>query len=252
MSIFARFRLIEENGKAQAVRSLMESSTPNFDYFYMVMLAVAMATLGLIAGSAGIVIGSMLISPVLFPLLSFSLGLVMSDYQVLMRSFYTILKSMVLGIGMATAVTLIFGFRLSMNPEILSRTEPSLIYLFVAVVAGLAVSYAMVKPEWNETIPGIAISVALIPPLATVGIGLARLDMGVAIGALILFIINFIGIVLASTASFSLMNLYDKRNIAQRTLHDEEQKERKEKAVIEAIDEEERVRTVPNTPNVTT
>lgn len=249
MSIFARFRSIDEGGKAHAVRRLMESSTPNFDYFYMATLAVAMASLGLLAGSSAIVIGSMLISPVLFPLLSFSLGLVMSDYHVLTRSLYTILKSFGVGIGVAALVTLLFARELPVNEEILSRTEPSLLYLFVAVVAGLGASYALARPDWNETLPGIAISVALLPPLAAVGIGVAHLNLAVAAGAFVMLLINVIGIIVASMVSFSLMNLYEKRHIAKSTIEKEEQKTQEENEAIQKIDEEEqkRIATVANT-----
>lgn len=238
MSIFARFRAIEENGKAHAVRRLMESSTPDFDYFYMVGISVGMATLGLIAGSTSIVIGSMLIAPVLYPILSFSVGLVMSDYTVLTRSSYTIVKSIGLGLIVSTAVTIVFGQGVPPSEEILSRTEPSLLYLFVAVAAGMAVAFALAKPEWDESFPGIAISVALIPPLAVVGIGIASLDATIISGSLVMFCINVLGIMAASMVTFSLMNLYEKRNIAQSTIKREEEKIKEENEAISKVEAE--------------
>lgn len=236
MSLFSRFRAIDENGKAYAVRRLMQAGTPDFDYFYMVGLSVAMAVLGLLIDSPAIVIGSMLIAPVLFPLLGFSLGLVMSDYTVLVRSLYTLGKSFGLGLAVAIAATWVLAPGGEMNSEILSRTEPSLLYLFVAVVAGLAVSFALAKPELNETLPGIAISVALIPPLGVLGIGIARFDLEVVSGSFVLLVINVIGIAVASMVTFSLMNLYEKRHIAQSTIKKESEKMEEEKEVIEELD----------------
>lgn len=235
MSIFARFRAIDEDGKAHAVRRLMESSTPDFDYFYMVAISVGMATLGLIAGSTSIVIGSMLIAPVLYPILSFSVGLVMSDYRVLSRSSYTIGKSVFVGLVVSIVLTYIFGHGTGMTDEILSRTEPSLLYLFVAIAAGMAVSYALAKPELNESFPGIAISVALIPPLSVIGIGIANWDIAVITGSLVMFVINVLGIMAASMVTFSLMNLYEKRHIAESTIKREEEKLEEEKAAIEKV-----------------
>ena len=235
MTLFARFRAIEEDGKAHAVRRLMESSTPDFDYFYMAGLSVAMATLGLIADSAAIVIGSMLIAPVLFPLLSFSLGLVMSDNKVLTRSTYTLLQSIGLGVLIAFCSTLLFAHGIEPSSEIMSRTEPSLLYLFVAVVAGMAASFALAKPEWNVTLPGIAISVALIPPLAVVGIGLAKFNLQIISGSIVMLAINIIGVVVASMVTFSLMNLYEKRHIAQSTIRKEDEKVQETKEAIEEV-----------------
>lgn len=242
MSIFARFRSIDDDGKAQAVRRLMENSTPSFDYFYMVALSVAMATLGLLAGNASVIIGSMLIAPVLYPLLSFSLGLVMSDYSIMTRSLYTLLKSVALGIGMAMVMTFVFALGDAPTEQIIALTKPSLLYLSVAIVAGLGVSYALARPSLNETLPGLAIAVALIPPLATVGIGMAKLDLGIAMGAFVMLLINVFGIAAASMVTFSLMNLYQKRAIAQSTIEKVEDKIEEEHAAMDAIDQEERSR----------
>lgn len=253
MSLFGQFRSIADADKAQAIRRLLESSTPNFGYFYLLILASAMATLGLIADSAVVVIGSMLISPALFPILSLSLGIVVSDYRVLSRSLYTVVKSLAFAIAIAVVVTLLFLGGAEPNDQILSRTEPSLLYFFVAVAAGLAASFAIAKSEWNEVIPGIAISVALIPPLATVGISIAMLNVTLALGAFALFFINLIGIVVASMMSFSLMNLYEKRSVAQSTFKKTEEKTREEREAVEEFDEEERLRAgshdaTPQTP----
>lgn len=240
MSIFSRFKALEEGGKAHVVRRLLESSTPDFDYFYMVGLSVSMATLGLLVDSPAVVIGSMLIAPVLYSLLGFSLGLVMSDYQVLTRSFYTLLKSFGFGLALSVGITLLFAFGAPLGDEVLSRTSPSLLYLFIAVVAGLACSFALAKPELNETLPGIAISVALIPPLAVLGIGIANLDLSIISGSFVLLFINVIGIIAASMVTFSLMDLYEKRHIATSTIKKEDKKMKEEKKNVDKVDKEEK------------
>jgi uncharacterized hydrophobic protein (TIGR00271 family) len=243
MSIFARFKAIDDNYKAGVVRRLMEYSTPDFAFFYLVALSVFMATLGLLDDSASIVIGSMLIAPLLYPILAMALGLVMSNGEVMTRSFSTIVKAFVIGLGLATITAFLFGAALGVeidsNAQILARTEPTLIHVMVAIVAGLAVSFALAQPEWSETLPGIAISVALIPPLAVLGIGLAYFDTTIIGGSAVLLVMNVIGIVAAAMVSFSLMDLYQKQNIAESTIKREEEKLREEQAAIEEIEQNE-------------
>lgn len=235
MSLFARFQIIDENQKASVVRRLMEHSTPDFDFFYLSGLATLMAALGLLAGSTSIVIGSMLIAPLLYPILGIALGLVMSNQKVLGRSLLTLLKSFGLGIILSMGATLLFFDGDALTQEILARTEPSLIYMAVAIVAGLAVSFTLAKPEWNEALPGIAISVALIPPLAVVGIGLALFDVAVMSGALVLLGVNVIGIVFAAMVSFSLMDLHEKLGVAESTIRREEERVEEQNHAIEEI-----------------
>ena len=237
MTLFSRFQAIDENQKASVVRRLMESGTPDFDFFYLAGLATLMATLGLLANNIAIVIGSMLIAPILYPILGVALGLVMSNQGVLGRSLLTLGKAFGLGIGLSAIATLFFGGEEILTSEVLSRTEPSLILMAVAIVAGLAVSFSLAQPDWSESLPGIAISVALIPPLAVVGIGIAALNLAVVTGALMLLTINVVGIVFAAMVSFSLMNLYEKSNIAESTIKREEERIEKANAVIAEIEE---------------
>lgn len=237
MTIFARFQAIDENHKASVVRRLIESSTPDFDFFYLSGLAVLMATFGLLEDSAAIVIGSMLIAPMLYPILGVALGLVMSDQGVLGRSLLTLAKSLGLGLGLSVLATIFLGNGTNIETltQVMDRTEASLLSVMVAIIAGLAVSFALAKPEWNESLPGVAISVALIPPLAVVGIGIAKMDIFVMSGSAVLLLVNIIGIVFSAMVSFSLMNLYEKRSIAESTIKKENERLEEEKQIIDEI-----------------
>lgn len=237
MSIIARFRAIADKDKVAVVRKLLESSTPNFDFFYFVVLSVVMATLGLMLNSSSIVIGSMLIAPLLYPILSLALGLVMSNTNVMMRSIATLSKSLFFALGASILTVLLFGDGV-ITQEIVARTIPGLGHFAVAVCAGAAVAYALAQPEWSETLPGIAISVALIPPLAAVGVGIAYFDIDVATGASVMFLMNLAGIVFSAMISFSLMNLYTKQNIAKSTIKKEDKKLQKEEKEIEKVKSE--------------
>jgi uncharacterized hydrophobic protein (TIGR00271 family) len=238
MKILARFQAIKDDHKALVVRKLMESSTLNFDFLYLTGLSVIMATLGLIVGSPAIVIGSMLIAPVLYPILGIALGLVMSNASVLGRSALTLVRAFAVGIVLAVLTTLLFGEAQWVNEEILLRVDSTLLSMAVAVIAGLAVSYALAQPEWSETLPGIAISVSLIPPLAVVGIGIAWLDPEIILGSLRLLGVNVVGIIFAAMVSFSLMDLHEKGKVAESTIKREEDRKKEEEQAVEEIIEE--------------
>jgi uncharacterized membrane protein len=133
----------------------------------------------------------------------------------------------------AAIATLLFssqaGLTSALNVEILSRTEPSVLYIAIAIVAGAAASFALIKPQLNASLPGVAISVAIIPPIAVTGIGLARFDWAMMTDSFILFLINTASIIFASMIVFSFMNLYVKRPIAEKEIDKEDKKLEKEK-----------------------
>lgn len=220
------FNGLTENDKSEAIRDLIHDSTPRPAFFLLIGLSVLMATFGLAINNSAVVIGSMLLAPILSPILSLSLGVVMADGILLMRSAKTIFFSVLLGTALSFIATIFLSS--PFQEEVLSRSEPSLAYLLIAFVAGFAVAFARVKPDMNETIPGIAISVALIPPLAVIGMGLARLNWSVASGALLLFLTNIVGIVFATMIVFSLMSFYVKRGVAGAAMTKEDRELKKE------------------------
>ncbi|MFQ5540731.1 MAG: DUF389 domain-containing protein [Candidatus Paceibacteria bacterium] len=240
MGILGHIRTVSEAGKSQAIKELIEGSTPDFDFFFLVILSVLMATFGLLENSAAVVIGSMLIAPVLFPVLSLSASVVMSDYKLITRAGTTLAKAFILGIASAFLATLFMGGGDVATVEVLARTEPTLLSIAVAVIAGFAVAYTLVKPKLSATLPGIAVAVALIPPLAVIGIGLAVFNWEVVAGASVFLVANVAGVVFASMLIFSLMDLYQKRSVATRAadLADKEAAAEAEKA--HAVIEEEK------------
>lgn len=216
------FTSLTEDDKSNAVEQLIEDSSPRDDFFLLIVLSILMATFGLLMNNVAVIIGSMLIAPLLSPILSLSLGVVMADSKIIFRSLYTISKSVIFAIPAAAIVTLFFSDLSALGPElndqILSRAEPTLMFAAVAIIAGAAASFALIRPHLNAALPGVAISVALIPPLAATGIGVARLDATLISNSIMLFLINTIAIVFASMVIFSLMNLYVKRGVAERAI----------------------------------
>ncbi len=223
------FNNLTNKEKEESIKQLIDSSSPRQDFFFMVGLSIIMATFGLLLNSVAVIIGSMLIAPMLYPLLSLALGIVTSDTKLITRSLITVSKSTGLGIALAAFITLLFaeqGFLLT--EEVLARVDISFGYGAVAVIAGLAASFAFIKPQLNERLVGVAISVALIPPLAVMGIGLARFDAVIMRQSLSLYLINIVGIIFASMIVFSLMNLYVKKEVVQEAVKEDEKEIKKE------------------------
>lgn len=241
MGLFEHIRTVPERDKSVAVKKLIEESTPNFDFFFLIILAILMATFGMLENSPAVVIASMLIAPILFPILSLSLSVVMSDYKLIRRATSTLVRAAILSVATAFFATLFFGWGGSaLTAEVLARTQPTLISVAIAIVSGFAVAYALANPKLDETFPGIVVAVALIPPLAAIGIGLASFNWGVVAGATLFLMVNVVGIVFASMIVFSLMNLYVKRTVAAKTADTADKKAEEEaEAVRKKVEAEE-------------
>jgi len=225
------FNNLKEADKSSAVRKLIDNSSPDQMFFLMVILSVMMATFGLLQGSAPVIIGSMLIAPVLYPVLSLAMGFVMSDSPVIGRSFRTLGRSVMYALIASVLVTIFFSVGEPINEEIIYFAEPSLISVAIAIIAGLAASFALIKPELDATLPGVAISVSLVPPLGVIGIGIAKASWVLISSSVLLFVINVLGIVFASMILFSSMNFYAKRKVAESEIKIDNEKIEKEKLV---------------------
>jgi uncharacterized hydrophobic protein (TIGR00271 family) len=239
----ALFKTTSNEHKEAAVKKLIENSFPSADFYLMVVLSVAMASFGLIMDSAAIIIGSMLIAPVLYPILSTAMGFIIFNDTLTLKSAKTLIKSMVVAIATAFVIGLIFGDAEFVRnaAEIQTRTSIGINHILVAIVAGLASAFALVKPKMSETLPGIAISVSLVPPLAVTGVGLAIFDLGIAKGSFSLFIVNVIGVLIASALVFSLMNFYTVRKGATKAIVEEEaEAEVREHALAAAKEQEDK------------
>jgi len=244
--MYLLFSDINEKNKTEAIDSLIKDSSPKPAFFFLVVMSVLMASFGLLINNASVIIGSMLIAPILSPILSIGLGITLGDNTLISRSLVTLGKSLLYSIGLSTLTTwllwsVVNGNQLQevLNPEILSRIEPNTVYLFIAIVAGLATAYARVKPELNEALPGTAIAVALVPPISTIGIGIAFFRLDIISGALSLFVLNALGIIGAAIFMFSMMNIYSKKNVVKKSL---KEAEREHNNIIKKAEKEKRKR----------
>ncbi len=196
--------------RAEVQVQLREAAHPDFDYFLMVVLSSVIATLGLLTNSAAVIIGAMLVAPLMSPIIGLGLASLTGDEKLLGNSISALVKGAALSVLIAILLTWINRFlpfvTLQELPvEVLSRTRPSPIDLLIALAGGLAAAFALAQPELSAALPGVAIATALMPPLCTVGVGVAMRRWDVAGGSLLLFITNAVTIAFAAILIFFVL-----------------------------------------------
>ncbi len=182
-------------------RSIWRLSVPSFSFHFMLGLSTIIATLGLLANSAAVIIGAMIVAPLMGPIVGMAYSTAMGNRRLLRRSSFTVLKGILLTIGVAWIVTSIIGLE-TRDAEIMSRIKPTLIDFGIAMAAGAAGAFANTRRSISSAMPGVAIAVALVPPLSVVGIGLAQGEAEIALGALLLFVTNLICIIFFGSLVF--------------------------------------------------
>lgn len=160
--------------------------------------AIIIASVGLNVNSIPVIIGAMLISPVMGPILGFGLGLGTNDTELLKNSLKNFAVMVVISIVVASLYFLISPLRLNNPTELLARTRPTIYDVLIALAGGVAGMLENSRKERGTVLSGVAIATALMPPLCTVGYGIAILNPRYIFGALYLFLINGIFIALAT------------------------------------------------------
>ena len=169
------------------------------------------ATLGLLLNSPAVIIGAMLVAPLMSPFIAEAVGIVFGDARIVRDSLTSIVQGTLVSVLIAVVMALASPLS-EATTEVLARTRPNLLDLMVALVSGMAGAYAVARKEVGEALPGVAIAAALMPPLCTVGIGIALGDAAVALGALLLFTTNLVAIVFASAVVFLLLGIHPPRH----------------------------------------
>lgn len=183
---------------------IRRSARPSTDFFILIGLSTLIAALGLLLSSPAVVIGAMLVAPLMSPMIGAGLAIVLGNPRFLRLSLGAVLRGTFLSIllGVLTGFLQPDG---TLTPELLARTQPTLLDLGVAVFAGFAGAYALSHSEAAAALPGVAISAALVPPLATVGIAFSTGNFRESAGALLLYSTNLVAIVAAAVFVFIVL-----------------------------------------------
>lgn len=203
---------ISVDDKYRAVDELIEESRPDRDYYGMLILSSVIIASGILLANSAILIGGMLVTPVLNPILLVALGVAASKPEVLTRTGKLILKSALVIVGISFIAGFIFAVPESDDFYRSALFDNSLrsafLYFLVAFAAGIAATFAWVRKGVTNILPGISIAVALVPPLSMVGIWLATLHLDLMRYFLFVFLFNLVGIVMGSMIVFSMLGFY--------------------------------------------
>lgn len=181
----------------------------------MLGLSVVVAVMGLSLDSAAVVIGAMLLAPLMTPVLGVSAAMAMAMPKALTRSVTVVVIASVLSVVASYLLARLMPAS-QLTSETLARTSPDLRDLLVALAAGAAGAYATVRNDVSSSLPGVAVAVALVPPLAAIGLTLAAGRGDLAQGAVLLYAANLVGIILIGAIVFVLTGFVPSRRLQQK------------------------------------
>lgn len=193
--------VIQREDEQNLKKTQVSHSTLTSQFMLILTLSSSIASFGLMADSAVAVVGAMLIAPLMKPILAYAYGIVSANWRLQLRAAITMFAGVFVTMIVAGMVEKIIGLR-GPTEQIMARTEPSLIDLGVAIAAGVAASLATTRRNIADALPGVAIAVALVPPLCVAGIGFAEGTWEIGWGATLLFGVNLVAIVLAAATVF--------------------------------------------------
>jgi uncharacterized hydrophobic protein (TIGR00271 family) len=189
---------------ASLFTSLREESRLSQSFMVLLILATMIATFGLFINSSSVIIGAMLLAPLMQPIVSLSMGVLRQDTTLEINGAKTIAIGVAAVLATAAVIALFTPIE-RLTTEMAGRLSPTILDLFVAIVSGAAAAYAKSNEKILGSLAGVAIAVALVPPIAVAGIGLGWGDWSMFSTAFLLFVTNLVGIVLAAAFVFAML-----------------------------------------------
>ncbi|MBD1852789.1 DUF389 domain-containing protein [Leptolyngbya sp. FACHB-711] len=211
-----RFRNFRSRGEAlvplqQLQTEILKESTPDLSYLILIVSSCLIATFGLLANSTAVIIGAMIIAPLMLPIRGLAFGALRGDVILLRQGAIAIIAGTLLAVALAYSVGWLVGIE-NFGSEVWARSEPTLLDLGVAIVAGGISGYAKVQPKISGSLAGTAIAVALMPPICVMGLGLSQANWSLSQGATLLYATNLLGIMLSCMLTFLLTGYASFRN----------------------------------------
>lgn len=191
----------------------MKRRSKTSQFWILLLLSGVIATLGIMQDSDATVIGAMIVAPLMTPIIGTALAIVLTDHAMVLRSIGLVIFGALAVIAIGFLFGMVdFAFTTTGNSQVTSRIHPTLISLIAALATGLVGAVSLTRADISDSIPGVAIAIALVPPLAVCGLVLQEGNYADAFGALVLFFTNFSAIVLTGTI---VLLMYRVRDVAQ-------------------------------------
>ncbi len=205
--LLQKFHLLhEKEAPAVIIDNIVKGVEFRGTNLWILILAIFIASLGLNVNSPAVIIGAMLISPLMGPIMGIGLSAGINDLSLLKKSLYNFLIAATAALITSTIFFIVSPLN-DAHSEILARTSPNIYDVLIAFFGGLAGIVATSSRQKGNVIPGVAIATALMPPLCTAGYGIATLQLSFFLGAFYLFIINTVFIALATFITVRVLKL---------------------------------------------
>jgi len=194
------------------VRDTVVFEQPNLQtklirFYILLTLAAAIAAFGLLADSVAAVIGAMIVAPLMLPIMGLAFAISIGDRSAVAKSLLVAAGGIVAAmfVGYLAGLIMPASFDPEAVTQITLRTSPRLLDLLMALATGLAGAFAIGRRDVSDTLPGVAIAISLVPPLSNAGILFATGRSDLAFGSLLLFVTNYLAILLTGSLVFGIM-----------------------------------------------
>jgi len=187
----------------QLVDQFEQDADCDQDFVVLTLAAGLIATLGLLANSSAVVIGAMLVAPWMLPLRAMAFGVLQGRLRIVGRALLTLCIGIALIVLLSMGLGALVGLPM-LGSEVQARTQPNLLDLGVALVAGATAAYASVRSKAISSLAGTAIAVALVPPVCAFGLLVAKEQWSSSLGAALLFVANLLGILSGALISLAI------------------------------------------------
>ena len=214
MSFLYALRPYSRENKQKAVAELLENAVPDRDFYLLVIGAIILAACGILIDSIPVLIASMIVAPLAYPILSLGLSITARDGKLMLRSIAMLVVSMVLAIIIGGLFSLFVKSYFDVAERVLISFFPNVFFdVLIAVVSGAIASYGLIRSKVGSAMTGIGIAVSLMPPLVATGIGLFDPANDLAVRAGSIFLLNVIGILVGSIAIFWLFDIHREHRV---------------------------------------
>ena len=205
--IYAPRSFLKDN-KQQAVKDLLENTVPDRDFYLLVIGAIVLAAYGILIDSIPVLIASMIVAPLAYPILSLGLAITAGDGKLFLRAFSMLIIAIVLAIVVGGLFSLFVKSYFDVAERVLISFFPNVFFdLLIAVVSGAIAAYGLIRSKVGSAMTGIGIAVSLMPPLVATGIGLFDPANDLAIRAVYIFLLNVPGILFGSIVFFLVFGI---------------------------------------------